>query len=76
MDGEDLEFDKDFHRPAKQWLRLSQAIGGLEQPGEVVEPNGDSRVILAVALFTDLQCPAIKGLCLSQAICATEHPRA
>ena len=58
----------DGQRSAHQRLRLGQAVGGLEQLGQIIEVDGDIGVILAVAGLVNRQRAAHQRLGLGQAI--------
>ncbi len=52
----------DRQRPAHQRLGLGPPVGGPQQPGQVVEPDGDSRVVGVKARLVDRQRPAQQRL--------------
>jgi hypothetical protein len=51
------EVEEDTHHPPTQGLGRFKPVGGLKQLGQVVEADGDIRVLRAVALLIDFERP-------------------
>ena len=66
---------RDGHRPAHQRLGLREAVGGLQQSGEVVEGAGHIRMVLAEAGFADGQRAAHKRLGLREPVGGLQQSR-